>query len=27
VDWGNIPLPRGMLAWAKKQGFGKVPKD
>ena len=27
VDWGNIPLPRGMLAWAKKQGFGKVPRD
>ena len=27
VDWGNIPLPRGMMAWAKKQGFGKVPKD
>jgi len=27
VDWGNIPLPRGMMAWAKKQGFGKVPRD
>jgi len=27
VDWGNNPLPRGMLASAKKQGFGKVPRD
>jgi len=27
VDWGRIPLPRGMLAAARTQGFGKVPKD
>jgi len=27
VDWGRIPLPRGMLAAAKRQGFGKVPRD
>jgi len=26
VDWGRIPLPRGMLAAAKRQGFGKVPR-
>jgi hypothetical protein len=24
VDWGRIPLPRGVLAAAKRQGFGKV---
>ena len=23
VDWGRIPLPRGVLAAAKRQGFGK----
>jgi len=27
VDWGRIPLPRGVLAAAKRQGFGKVPRD
>ena len=27
VDWGRIPLPRGMLAAAKRHGFGKVPRD
>jgi hypothetical protein len=27
VDWGRIPLPRGMLAAARRQGFGKLPKD
>jgi hypothetical protein len=27
VDWGRIPLPRGMMAAAKRQGFGKVPRD
>jgi len=26
VDWGRIPLPRGMMAAAKRQGFGKVPR-
>ena len=26
VDWGRIPLPRGMLAAAKRQGFGKLPR-
>ena len=25
VDWGRIPLPRGVLAEARRQGFGKVP--
>jgi hypothetical protein len=25
VDWGRIPLPRGVLAAARRQGFGKVP--
>ena len=24
VDWGRIPLPRGVLAAAKRHGFGKV---
>ena len=24
VDWGRIPLPRGVLAAARRQGFGKV---
>ena len=23
VDWGRIPLPRGVLAAARRQGFGK----
>ena len=27
VDWGRIPLPRGMMAAARRQGYGKVPKD
>ena len=27
VDWGRIPLPRGMLAAARRQGFGKLPRD
>ena len=27
VDWGRIPLPRGLLAKAKREGFGKVPRD
>jgi hypothetical protein len=27
IDWGRIPLPRGVLAAAKRQGFGKVPRD
>ena len=27
VDWGRIPLPRGMMAAAKRQGYGKVPRD
>lgn len=27
VDWGRIPLPRGVLAAAKRQGFGKVARD
>jgi len=26
VDWGRIPLPRGMMAAAKRHGFGKVPR-
>ena len=26
IDWGRIPLPRGVLAAAKRQGFGKVPR-
>lgn len=26
VDWGRIPLPRGVLAAARRQGFGKVPQ-
>ena len=25
VDWGRIPLPRGVLSAARRQGFGKVP--
>jgi len=24
VDWGRIPLPKGVLAAARRQGFGKV---
>ncbi len=24
VDWGRIPLPKGVLAEARRQGFGKV---
>ena len=24
IDWGRIPLPRGMLSWARREGFGKV---
>jgi len=24
VDWGRIPLPRGVLSAARRQGFGKV---
>jgi hypothetical protein len=24
IDWGRIPLPRGVLAAARRQGFGKV---
>ena len=27
IDWGRIPLPRGVLAAARRQGFGKVPRD
>jgi hypothetical protein len=27
VDWGRIPLPRGVLAAARRRGFGKVPRD
>jgi hypothetical protein len=23
VDWGRIPLPKGVLAAARRQGFGK----
>jgi len=26
VDWGRIPLPRGVLSAARRQGFGKVPR-
>lgn len=26
VDWGRIPLPRGALTWAKRHGFGKIPR-
>lgn len=26
VDWGRVPLPRGVLAAAKRQGFGKPPR-
>ena len=26
VDWGRIPLPRGVLTAARRQGFGKVPR-
>ena len=25
VDWGRIPLPRGVLAAARRQGYGRVP--
>jgi hypothetical protein len=24
VDWGRIPLPRGVLSAARRQGFGRV---
>jgi hypothetical protein len=24
VDWGRIPLPKGVLAAARRQGFGKI---
>jgi hypothetical protein len=24
IDWGRIPLPRGVLAAARRQGFGKI---
>ena len=27
IDWGRIPLPRGVLSAARRQGFGKVPCD
>ena len=27
VDWGRIPLPRGTLARARRDGFGKLPRD
>ena len=27
VDWGRIPLPRGVLSAARRQGFGKVPRE
>ena len=27
VDWGRIPLPRGALRWARREGFGKLPRD
>ena len=27
VDWGRIPLPTGVLAAARRRGFGKVPRD
>jgi hypothetical protein len=27
IDWGRIPLPRGVLSAARRQGFGKVPRD
>ena len=27
IDWGRIPLPRGVLSWARREGFGKVPRD
>ena len=23
IDWGRIPLPRGVLSAARRQGFGK----
>ena len=26
IDWGRIPLPRGVLSAARRQGFGRVPK-
>lgn len=25
VDWGRIPLPRGVLVAARRQGYGKIP--
>ena len=27
VDWGRIPLPRGVLTAARRQGFGKIPHE
>jgi len=27
VDWGRIPLPRGVLSAARRAGFGKLPRD
>jgi hypothetical protein len=24
VDWGRIPLPRGVLSAARRQGYGKI---
>ncbi len=27
VQIGRIPLPRGVLSWARRQGFGKVPRE
>jgi hypothetical protein len=27
VDWGRIPWPRGALSWARREGFGKLPRD
>ncbi len=27
VQIGRIPLPRGVLSWARRQGFGKVPPE
>ena len=27
ADWGRIPLPRGVLTAARRQGFGRVPRE
>ncbi len=27
VDWGRIPLPRGVLLAARRQGYGRRPRD